>query len=378
MKDHKAVFSGDLKNILRDVSRTLYLSINILPEPLKTSMAMGYLVARAMDTVTDCPALDTASKREMLGLFRGLENKNNAWALDGRIKQAAQSISSRKEKELLFKFEKIAALYAAFPEAELAPLKALVDGVAKGMEMDLDAFRGGGSPSPFGLETDDKGAGHKIGSISGEPKGPGVTALKTEGDLKKYCALIGGEPGVFWARLYRETIRRNNINLGKFPSETDAGLIGSALQITNILKDMSADLRIGRCYLPQTDLAGAGLKADDLLDPKKMERMRPVVYKWICWAVDQLDLSEGFLTSIPKTELALRAAFIWPVYWAMDTLQEIARANLLDPSCCPKIKRSRIYSTIASTPPLLLSNTAFANGYRFRRETLIVQISRQV
>ena len=346
MTDHKAVFSRDLKNILKDVSRTLYLSINILPEPLKTSMAMGYLVARAMDTVTDCPALGAGSKREMLGLFRGLENKNNAWALGGRIKQAAQSVSNRKEKELLFKFEKIAALYAAFPAAGLAPLKALVDGVAKGMEMDLDAFHG-----------------------------PEVTALKTEDELKKYCALIGGEPGIFWSRLYRETIRRNNINLGKLPSEADAGLIGSALQITNILKDMSADLRIGRCYLPQPDLDSVALKPGDLLDPEKMEVLRPVVYKWICWAVDQLDLSELFLSSIPKTELALRAAFIWPIYWAMDTLQEIASANILDPFCRPKIKRSRIYYTIACTPPLLLSNTAFAGGYRFRRETLIVQIS---
>ena len=346
MKDHKAGFSGDLKDILKDVSRTLYLSINILPEPLKTSMALGYLVARTMDTVVDCPAIDAGIKREMLGLFRNLENKNNAWSLAARIRQAANSVPSHKEKELLFKFEKIAALYAACPETELAPLKALVNGVAKGMEMDLDIFTG-----------------------------PGVTALKTEDDLKKYCALIGGEPGIFWARLYRDTIRRNNVSPGKFPSETDAALIGSALQITNILKDMAADLAIGRCYLPQADLDQMELKPGDLLKPGNMEQVRPVVYKWISWAVDQLDLSERFLASIPKTELALRAAFVWPVYWAMDTLQEVAKANLLEPLDRPKIKRSRIYSTIASTPPVLLSNTAFARGYRFRRETLIVQIS---
>jgi len=346
MKDHKSGFSEDLNHILKEVSRTLYLSINILPEPLKISMAMGYLVARTMDTITDCPAIDAGLKREMLGLFRSLENKNNAWALENLIKQAAPGVPGQKEKELLFKFEKIAALYAAFPPAGLATLKALVDGVAKGMEMDLDAFSGNG-----------------------------LTALKTGAELEKYCALIGGEPGIFWSRLYRETIRRDNINLSKLPSEDDAAFIGSALQMTNILKDLSADLRIGRCYLPQTDLDEAGLKPEDLLDPGKMERLRPIVYKWIAWAIGHLDLSEKFLSSIPKTDMALRAAFIWPVYWAMDTLQEISKVNLLDPSCCPKIKRSQIYSTIAATPPLLLSNTAFARGYRFRRETLIVQIS---
>ena len=357
MKDHKAGFSGDLKDILKNVSRTLYLSINILPEPLKTSMALGYLVARTMDTVVDCPAIDAGVKREMLGLFRSLENKNNAWSLAARIKQAANSVPDPKEKELLFKFEKIAALYAAFPGPELAPLKAMVNGVAKGMEMDIEAFPGPGTPP------------HQPGWCGG------VTALKSEDELKRYCACIGGEPGIFWARLYRETIRRNNLNSDNFPSEADAALIGSALQITNILKDLAADLRIGRCYLPQTDLDRLELKSWDLLKPGNMEQVRPVVYKWISWAVDQLDLSERFLASIPKTELALRAAFVWPVYWAMDTLQEVAKANLLEPSGRPKIKRTRIYSTIASTPALLLSNTAFARGYRFRRETLIVQVS---
>ena len=50
-------------------------------------------------------------------------------------------------------------------------------------------------------------------------------------------------------------------------------------------------------------------------------------------------------------------------------------ANLLDPETRPRITRSRVYATIAATPPLLLSNTAFARGYRFRRETLIGSIT---
>jgi farnesyl-diphosphate farnesyltransferase len=339
-------FSGDLKGILKDVSRTLYLSIKILPDPLKTVMSMGYLVARAMDTIVDCPAIDAGAKIEMLRLVRSLENKNNAVALAALAQHASRNIPSQGEKKLLLKFEKIAGLYASFPEQELSLLKALVNGVAEGMEMDLEAFQGSA-----------------------------VSALKTEDEIKKYCALIGGKPGIFWARLYQETIRRNNGNIGKFPSETDAGFIGSALQMTNILKDLASDLRIGRCYLPQTDLDQVRLKPADLLKPENIRQMRPVVYKWISWTVDQLDLSESFISSIPKTELALRAAFVWPVYWAMDTLQEIAKANILEPSDRPKIKRARIYSTIASTPQVLLSNTAFARGYRFRRETLIVQIS---
>ncbi len=145
--------------------------------------------------------------------------------------------------------------------------------------------------------------------------------------------------------------------------------------MTNVLKDIAADLRLGRCYLPQTDLDMNNLKPEELYDPAAMPRIRETVARWIAWAVDRFDMSEAFLMAVPKTELTLRAAVIWPVYWAMETLEAAAHSNLLDPADRPKIKRSRIYATIASTPPLLLSNTAFARGYRFRREMLIVSIT---
>ena len=40
--------------------------------------------------------------------------------------------------------------------------------------------------------------------------------------------------------------------------------LGVALQITNILRDVQADARVGRVYLPQADLRRFGVTADDL------------------------------------------------------------------------------------------------------------------
>ena len=240
------------------------------------------------------------------------------------------------------------AVYLEFPEGDRVLIDFVCDGVARGMEMDIETLAG-----------------------------PGLAAFKTEEELKKYCGYIGGIQGIFWARLYRETIRRNNARTVRFHSESSALALGSALQMINILKDMSADLKAGRCYLPQSDLSTVHLNPQDLLNPANMERLKGTVYKWVAWALDKLDTSEEFVASIPKTELTMRAAVIWPVYWAMDTLEKVAGANLLDPADRPRIKRNRIYSTIVTTPPLLLSNTAFARGYRFRRETLMVSINRQ-
>src|SRR5207253_7884257 len=42
-----------LGDLLRQVSRSFYLSLAILPAPLREPLGLGYLLARAADTVTD-------------------------------------------------------------------------------------------------------------------------------------------------------------------------------------------------------------------------------------------------------------------------------------------------------------------------------------
>ena len=347
-KRDKLTLSSDIKTILKNVSRTLYLSVNILPEPVKTSMGMGYLLCRVMDTVVDCPGIGGAEKLEVLALMRGLDKPGNSDELLRRMRALSAAPAAHAERDLLLRFGKILSLYARFPAEDRELFGELVGGVAAGMELDVNSFSRGTPAAP--------------------------AAFKTAAELERYCSLIGGGPGIFWARLYREAMRRSNSAVSNFPSEKDAEMIGSALQMTNILKDLAADLRLGRCYLPQEDLDARNLKPADLLKPENMERLRDITVKWISWAVDRLDQCETFVSAVPKTELALRAAVIWPVYWAMDTLEEAAHSNLLDPADRPRVSRNRIYATIAATPPLLLSNTAFARGYRFRRETLIVSI----
>jgi phytoene synthase len=50
--------------------------------------------------------------------------------------------------------------------------------------------------------------------------------------------------------------------------------LGVALQITNILRDVAEDFRIGRVYLPEEDLAQFGLTDDDLARGEVDERWR--------------------------------------------------------------------------------------------------------
>lgn len=50
--------------------------------------------------------------------------------------------------------------------------------------------------------------------------------------------------------------------------------MGVALQLTNILRDVAEDLRAGRVYLPQEDLAAFGLSEDDLAARRVDDRWR--------------------------------------------------------------------------------------------------------
>src|SRR3954447_8010560 len=53
--------------LLRSVSRSFYLSLRVLPEPLRDPLSLAYLLARATDTIADTPEPPVALRMEALG-----------------------------------------------------------------------------------------------------------------------------------------------------------------------------------------------------------------------------------------------------------------------------------------------------------------------
>jgi farnesyl-diphosphate farnesyltransferase len=52
--------------ILRDVSRSFFLSIRLLPSPLRDPISLAYLLARATDTLADTGEIPVAQRMEAL------------------------------------------------------------------------------------------------------------------------------------------------------------------------------------------------------------------------------------------------------------------------------------------------------------------------
>jgi phytoene synthase len=113
----------------------------------------------------------------------------------------------------------IAERLAAAVQAFALPREAL-DAIIDGVEMDLD----------------------------------GVRYARAE-DLYPYCYRVASAVGLAAIEIFGYTDRR---------ARDYAVNLGIALQLTNILRDVGADARAGRVYLPQADLRAFGVGEDDL------------------------------------------------------------------------------------------------------------------
>ncbi|KAL3637376.1 Syntaxin-like protein psy1 [Castilleja foliolosa] len=92
--------------------------------------------------------------------------------------------------------------------------------------------------------------------------------------------------------------------------------LGLANQLTNILRDVGEDSRRGRVYLPQDELAQAGLSDEDIFAGKVTDKWRNFMKKQIQRARKFFDDAESGVTE-------LSAASRWPVWASLLLYRQI-------------------------------------------------------
>ncbi|EHA8592305.1 putative Phytoene synthase, chloroplastic [Cocos nucifera] len=92
--------------------------------------------------------------------------------------------------------------------------------------------------------------------------------------------------------------------------------LGIANQLTNILRDVGEDARRGRIYLPQDELAQAGLSDQDVFDGK-------VTDKWRNFMKSQIKRAKMFFGKAEKGVTELNQASRWPVWAALLLYRQI-------------------------------------------------------
>jgi farnesyl-diphosphate farnesyltransferase len=292
--------------LLKAVSRSFYLSLKVLPGGLRPPVSLAYLLARAGDTIADTRLLPPARRLELLLAFRAQVNG----AADAAAMREVAALTSQQqdsgERELLQSLETAVALLDRLAEGDRAAVREVVTTLTQGMEMDLRAF----PPEDAGQ----------------------VAALKDLAELDRYTYLVAGCVGAFWTRITMAHVPA----MRGWDAEAMSACgvrFGKALQMTNVLRDVPRDLRIGRCYLPADRLAALGLRPEDLLDPATSGRARPVLAELLRVALGHYAEAERYILSIPRRCGRLRMATLWPVLIGLPTLAQLARkAAWLDPA----------------------------------------------
>src|SRR5438270_11050122 len=89
-------------SILRRVSRSFYLSIRLLPEKLRDPVSLGYLLARASDTIADTAELAIGLRTEKLRLLsRGIQGEALGEAIVDLSAQLAPLQKNKAERALI-------------------------------------------------------------------------------------------------------------------------------------------------------------------------------------------------------------------------------------------------------------------------------------
>jgi farnesyl-diphosphate farnesyltransferase len=327
-----------LHRILKQVSRSFYLTLNVLPDGVRDQMGLSYLFARAADTIADTDLIDRAQRLKYLNTFRSqFQTESVDWEAVREIQTAlAPHQKDSGESILLQRLEDCFRLYEEFSSDDRKRIRWLMEVLPQGMEMDLTRFQGDSSKQ--------------------------LTALSTLDELDKYTYYVAGCVGEFWTQMvcaHRPGMTRWNID-----EMAPLGVrFGKGLQLTNVVKDIARDLRNGRCYVPETLLAERGLKPQDLLVVANLRRFQPVLSKLIALAMEHLDEGWIYTMSIPVSEIRQRLACIWPILLAGETLKRVAVAeDLLDPSVNVKVPRAVVYRMMAITT-LTCANAFVATSY---------------
>ena len=305
-----------MTDLLRDVSRSFYLTLRVIPKRIRPQIGLAYLLARTTDTIADTDLVSLEKRLQSLRALRGRILESKVSPIDFGELAGLQQLPA--ERVLLEKCEASLALLQTLSSADLQLVREVLNTIVSGQELDLRRFAGGSA---------DK-----------------IIALQTDAELDDYTHRVAGCVGGFWTKICRAHL---------FPhTQLDDSILiqlgirfGKGLQLVNILRDLPADLRHGRCYLPGEKLSQAGLAPQDLLEPRNEAKLRPLYHHYLDLAEGHLAAGWVYTNTLPWRGARVRLACAWPILIGMKTIERMREANALDPQRT-KISRSEVRQII--------------------------------
>jgi farnesyl-diphosphate farnesyltransferase len=227
--------SPDFYALLKDTSRSFYLGIMGLRQPLRDRICCGYLFCRLMDIFEDASQCAPEPRARLLASLRvfltqlKLDSATVQVALHSfeQDKLATSEpletyfIANPHERALYEHSPTLLARIAAFPLSVRVAFSGSLMDMALGMESEIAA------------------------ELSRPPRWE-----RSAQDFDQYCYTVAGTVGIFLTQLFWDEqgfeAKRTLPEMEKLGES-----FGKALQIVNITKDFHGDWQEGRCFWPR-------------------------------------------------------------------------------------------------------------------------------
>jgi farnesyl-diphosphate farnesyltransferase len=321
-----------LNDLLKATSRSFYLTLRVLPARVRPQIGLAYLLARTTDTIADTELVPPAQRLDALQKLRErILGQNSAPLNFGELAQK-QNLSA--EKLLLEKIEDSLASLQTFSAQDQKLIRDVLTTITSGQELDLRRFA----------------------NASAEQ----IIALETATELDDYTYRVAGCVGGFWTKICRAHLFPN-AKLDEQQFIADGIRFGKGLQLVNILRDLPADLKKGRCYLPMQRLDEVKLFPEILFSPVNEAKFLKLYRDYLDKAESHLAAGWRYTNTLPFGQFRARLACAWPVLIGMKTIEKLRAASMIELQQRVKVSRCEVRKII------LLSLLACPLSFAWRR-----------
>lgn len=210
--------------LLKAVSRTFYLSMRLLPQEMRPAVSLGYLIARASDSVADTSGAAPEQRLAVLQLMaRAVAGEADAEETESLLTRLGGVMARAQQNPAEFRLLRffgdfLTSLYA-LPQQERALLQRVLTTIIEGQCWDLTAFRT-------------------------------ADTVASDEETRRYTYRVAGCVGEFWTSLGYTVLADRFADPAKQDIMTRTAVrYGQGLQLVNILRDMEEDAARGRHYL---------------------------------------------------------------------------------------------------------------------------------
>ena len=297
--------------LLEDTSRSFFLTLKVLPRPIRKQVGLLYLLARVADTIADSKTGQVDILLDSLASWDIATSQENGEMSD--LSFLANLQSNPAEERLLKNVDVALSAFQKISKNDQIHMRRCLKIIIGGQTLDLQRF----GPANDSDE---------------------ISALENDEELDDYAYRVAGSVGEFWTSMtLAHCISANGPDSEKM---FELGIrFGKALQMINILRDIPEDLSFGRCYVPLNRLKEVGLDPIELREISNHDTFSPIYQSLLDITQGHLDAAEEYILMLPRTQIRLKIACLLPVLIGQKTVNLLRTSKILDSTKRVKVPR---------------------------------------